>query len=115
MMLPVFALYALTAVLNVANIVQPYRLALRAYVHAAINGAYCVIALILLSVHNLITVSASAHATAKLVDVAHWLNGTAHWTVATVAVVCAISAYCDLRQLRHTKPVALRSTANGVA
>ena len=116
MVLPVFALYALGAALNVANIVQPYRLALRAYVHAAIQGAYCVIALILLSVRDLITLSPSAHPTAKLVVTAHWLNSTAHWTVATVAIVCLIVAYCDLRQLRRsTKRQSLRSTANGVA
>jgi len=115
MVLPVFALYALGAALNVANIVQPYRLALRAYVHAAINGAYCVIALVLLSIRNLVTLSPLAHPTAKLVIVAHWLNVTAHWTLATVAIACLIVAYCDLRQLRRSKPVALRSTANGVA
>ena len=115
MVLPAFALYAVTAVLNVANIVQPYRFALRAYVRAGINCAYCIIALFALSIRNLVTIAPSAHPTAKLVLAAHWLNLTAHWTFAAVAIVSIISAYCDLRPLLRSKGSRLASTANGVA
>ncbi|MBV9277559.1 MAG: hypothetical protein JOZ97_04900 [Candidatus Eremiobacteraeota bacterium] len=116
MVLPIFVLYALTAALNIANIIQPERLALRAYVRAAMSGAYCIIALLLVSVRNLITLSSSAHPIGKVVLVAHWLNVTAHWTFAAVAIASLITAYCDLRQLRRSsKRLSVQFTANDVA
>lgn len=114
--MPIAGLFALNIVLNCVNLVRPDWFTLRAYVHAAINAGFFVIAVFMLGAHNLVGLSSGAHHTAHLLAQAKSLDVIARWTVASCAFVCLIVVYCDLRPLRRQrKAFSVHSPANGLA